>query len=44
MILTARIAEHDLIPSDLLRQKHFSPRPEFPGGSSDDVSPAAGRI
>ncbi|MEF3131013.1 hypothetical protein OS035_05975 [Rhizobium sp. 268] len=23
MILTARIAEHDLIPFDLLRQKHF---------------------
>lgn len=29
MILTARIAEHDLMPFDLLRQKHFPPDRNF---------------
>lgn len=29
MILTARIAEHDLVPFDLLRQKHFPPERNF---------------
>ena len=29
MILTARIAEHDLIPLDLLRRKHFPPERNF---------------
>jgi hypothetical protein len=29
MILTARIAEHDLVPLDLLRQAHFPPERNF---------------
>lgn len=29
MILTARVAEHDLIPFDRLRQKHFPPERNF---------------